>query len=803
MPKYYITHVEPLHPLKGEEVLFFIREKEENKPGKTHLHLAKIPHRFYTKPLEGGEAFKINEELKRDFPNRQLYHQQFTHKTVTLSLRGSKEERKILPEPFICKKDSLDKRDPFHLNSPSRQLRWLYTPFTQLDSLTDITYYPNEEKERKLIDLETLLQDTHATIDLELENWEMGKDQISQVIYLSTKRKIIFHNLPFDEEKKEDCILQRFTTQQDLGEKLSQVIAEDDPLWLFGHNLMAFDQIKLRKLTTNYYPAPNHHYPITKSAAALRRVITKGRWTLDTFGYHFNYRNLLSNNRLETISGLLKSINYQEQADLIKKARQGNAAAFHSLLHYLYEDGLYAQKAALEVLETAAAKARYFRRAPDDICTASPKTISEEYWDRHYFLKRGNYNLRNAAKKSRQRTADQTEPNYIEELTDSLSAGQLQKGFFSEGISVIYLTPLLAGSASLVEKMAPDISTKFKQSTNSLEKYDCLRTLEYLLYPFLEIIFTAEENKEQEILKPSKLKDQFQLSPNLQKKISSTFYSTGLEEIDAYNWIKGLKLALEQSQKALHSHNLINYGGSLVFINGEINYTKLEQNYFGTYLGQGPALSLNRNRIVANPFNESNPARFLYQSLDIQSGGKTNFEKRIYSEAIKKIFSKESILNVSSFLRTEQKQFIRGKAEEKAYHISRGRRTYYKNQLGNLLEFSGQKPEIIESYLNLKPRITSTMSDETKEELIELIELCQNTYAYPYLKEECLEQILNPYPQKIELVYDLACKGELIPKELSSAPDLAAYRDKITPLFKEFIGALRPRQMDLFEKSGE
>src|SRR3989344_657799 len=784
MPKYYITHVEPLHPLKGEEVLFFIREKEENKPGKTHLHLAKIPHIFYTRALEGGEAFKLNEELKRDFPGRQIYNQQFTHKTVTLSIKGPKEDRKILPEPFICKKDALDKRDHFHLNSPSRQLRWRYTPFTQIDSLSDITYFSNEEKDRRIIDLETVLQDTHATIDLELEGWEVGKDQISQVIYLSTKRKIIFHNLPFDEEKKEDCILQRFSTQQDLGEKLSQVIAEDDPLWLFGHNLMAFDQIKLRKLTTNYYPAPNHHHPITKSAAALRRVITKGRWTLDTFGYNFNYRNLLSNNRLETISGLLKSINYQEQADLIKKARQGNAAAFNSLVHYLYEDGLYAQKAALEVLETAAIKARHFRRAPDDICTASPKTISEEYWDRHYFLKRGNYNLRNAAKKSRQRTADKTEPNHIEELTDSLSAGQLQKGFFSEGISVIYLTPLLAGSASLVEKIAPDISNKFKQSTSPLEKYDCLRTLEYLLYPFLEIIFAAEENEKQKLLKPSKLKDQFQLSSDLQQKISSTFYSSGLEEIDPYTWIKGLRLALEQSQKALRSHDLINYGGSLVFINGEINHARLEQNYFGAYLGQGPALSLSRNRIVANPFNESNHARFIYQGLDIQSGGKTNFEKATYSEVIRRIFSKETILEVSSFLRTEQKQFLRGKAEEKAYYISRGRRTYYKNQLDNLLEFSGQKPEIIESYLNLKPRITSTMSDETKEELIELIELCQDTYAYKYLKEECLEQILNPYPLKIELLYGIGFKGELIPKELSSAPDLAVYRDKITPLFK-------------------
>ena len=49
---FFLTHVEPLHPLKGKEALFFVREQDlEQKISRSHVITKEIPHYFLTTNL--------------------------------------------------------------------------------------------------------------------------------------------------------------------------------------------------------------------------------------------------------------------------------------------------------------------------------------------------------------------------------------------------------------------------------------------------------------------------------------------------------------------------------------------------------------------------------------------------------------------------------------------------------------------------------------------------------------------------------------------------------------------------------
>ena len=88
---------------------------------------------------------------------------------------------------------------------------------------------------------------------------------------------------------------------------------------IYGHNIMGFDQIKLREITKAYHPATNETHPITKASMGLGKVISRGRFTLDTYRYMFNYRNIFSTNKLESLVDLDKSINYEDVVNKYKK----------------------------------------------------------------------------------------------------------------------------------------------------------------------------------------------------------------------------------------------------------------------------------------------------------------------------------------------------------------------------------------------------------------------------------------------------------------------------------------------------
>jgi len=793
MSTYFITHAEPLHPTKGKKVLFVVREQDENK-ARSHVVVKEIPHYFYTEEQPAKDAAALLTEIRK---HEELKHLTFrniakngTNRRV-LRAEGSKEDRLVLPEEFICN-GKTDHRDSAGLNSPSRLLRWFYPPFLQVNSPHDIPLPYSREYNRRLVSLESVLRDSHAVFDIETEDWEIGKDHIFMVTYRSPRGNIVFHDLPFEECSLGGITLVRFGSPQDLGEKLTALICKEDPLWIFGHNVMNFDNIKIRDLTGEFYPAVNGHYPVTKTSIGLGRVLTKGRWTLDTYLYHRNYRNVRADVKLETLADFDKTISYGEQAELVKKARRGDRAAFVRLIAYGVEDGLKTEKEALQIQEAVARKALHYRTSPDIICSTSGTTVALENWERRYFLinqfpdiwKRKNALVR-IIQRENSFNLDQEKKSSFQE--------HFRRGFFEQA-EVLYLTPFVAGCRELLEQKDREHTQRFRQSNEPLEKYDILHFLNQEITFLIEETAKILERENQTLRKPPR-----ELSRWQEKAFYALCKSHGLRIDNSLQFVHYIARALIGTDKAVAQYDVVNSGARFHFVTDNIDVKRLESGLYGCSLGRGPVLSISRGgSAVANPFHSDRVSRFVYQGLGLKSAGSTNFERRVLTEILEKVFWVGNITGAKKYLEKEVETFIAGKSAEEDYGIPASRRIYYRDQLEELL---GQVDRVAYNELReIRPRIGSSFSPETRARLREIAESCREYAVHPDIMK-MVESIENPFPNKINLIY-VAGSDKPLPPEKELKPDLKRYEDKVSTAFADLSKTLEagknpPRQLRL------
>jgi hypothetical protein len=824
MSSFFITHVEPLHTQKGKEVLFFVREQDlGQKISRSHVVVKEVPHYFLTTNLFSEDVSSVLMQLLNDEEIRKsgLHFElnEYNHSRQFIQAEGSKEEQRILPPPFRCLGTEGEKQDPCGLNSPSKLLQWFYPPGMRLNSLEEIPLPLETAAYRKkygYIGLEQLLTNNYAVLDIETEGWEQGKDSIFMVVYVSPQRKLIMHNFNFPKlelseqsREQERFSLIRFDTQPELGEKLTALLHEEDPLWLFGHNIMKFDQIKLRDITKAYAPAVNRHHPIYKSVQGLGRVLTKGRFTLDSYLYHSNHRNYHADNKLEIVSEEFeKSINYKEQAELVLAARGGDTRAFQRLVSYCIGDGLATEKKGLELQGITAQKAYYFRTSPDRVCAASRSTLSRSYWRRRHFLVKGTF------EDSWKGWYQQEESFSLDPLKLKFIEKKSQRGFFSD-TQIVYLTPFIAAATGLkkraegkwqeganmqrfLESTDEELLKKAFQSTNPEEKFELLQTLNTKLSHLVEEV--------QKILQ----RDNYDLnsitttfSEKSERALAGLFSSHGLRVERGKLFVRNIPIALQRIQAALNKYEVINQGNYFHVILGELRQQELEEKGYGCVMGSGQVLSLSKERFITNPWNESDLDKFIYQGISLRKGNKCNFEKRVLEEVVGKIFSGEAFKTVGKYLDSEISAFLSGDKPSEEYHFIRKRRTHYRNLFGEVLGHINE--EVQKEYDDFKANIGERYSSETRDKLHALMSKLQNDFSYPFL-EEVLEEIEHPYPSTIELIYPkgYSCGKEnvglMLPATYGFAPDLEKYREKLNEQFRDFYTVLRPKQGELFER---
>lgn len=795
---FFITHVEPQNSQRGQEALFFIREQSE-QGNRSHVVIKPVPHYFFTPTMAPEEAYYVGELLDHD---RSLEHLVITQHSYSqnkhfLRAEGSKEDRHLLTEPFLCK-GLQNNNDPLGLNSPSRLLRWLYPPFLLLKAATPKAIPEPEEmlqnrNNRNYASPQQVLKDSYAVLDIEVKGWQTGDDQIFMAVYLcpAKKQKIIYHDFNSTESEYNGIQLQRFASQEELGQLLTQRVQEDDPLWEMGHNLMNYDRLQLRNITEEYFPAANKHHPITKSAQGLGRVLSKGRFTVDTYTYAFNYQSLFANNKLSTHARFDKSVSYTEMDALEKEARAGNKKSLEELFDYTIEDGIQSEQLGLQLRERVALKARHFRRDPDSVCSTGKSNLAQDSWNRKYFLLQGC--LPHAWRQRREK-----ETFSIEKFKEEFVGTGFTRGFLEE-VHLLYLTPFLPGCRPLLNRTSRDLLRAFQNSKTPLEKFDWLQTINAKVSSIMGGMEKILRREGQSF---------HHLPPNLSWKqhyaLSELLAAQGMEGGDALFLLENIAHSLHTSQQRLEGLDIINRGIQLYALRGNIDVRSLEEKFYGCYLGTGKILSLREGCFVANPFQETRPSRYIYQEFQTNAGSRCNFEKRMLSALVERIFQGASFKDTAAFLNKELQEFAPGKKPREDYFFPQKTRTYYKNIFGNILESrAGDAQSTITAvttneYAALKPRIGDRYSEETQQELKEIFERCRKDFSYPYL-QEVMEKIEHPFPERVNLVYAVGLPpGEMMLESMAAFLDLPQYKRHTQALFEDFYEILKPQQVELF-----
>jgi hypothetical protein len=788
--QFFITHVEPLHLQKGKEVAFYVREQDlVSNRGKSHVIVKDVPHYFFTRNMPNDQlsAQLIKLQQQPDLEHLVMEQHKISSNWSFLRAEGCKEDRKILPPPFICKKDSKDKRDPSGNSSPSKLLRWLYPPMMLIPSLDEIPSpleIMNPGFDYQFVELDQIVNDLMAIADIEVRDWQIGKDSIFQMVYFSPLSRILFHDLPFNDREQEGFRLIRYSTQQELGQLTTQLIAQEDPVCLAGHNLMNYDQLQLRRLTQAYFPAINEYHPVTKSAQGFGRVLTKGRFTIDTYGYFFNWLNLYVNNKIETIQEFSKSIGYEEQAALLKKAEQGDKEAFRKLTHYCIEDGKVTWNLMQRVKRTVFDKSLSLRTSPDKISSSGRNSLGRDDWKRKYFLFHGNHEegWRRRAKRAKEGFSLEKEKNRYLPTTKHPDLVKFHQGMF-EDAHVVYFTPFISACLEEVEMLFPELLDKVRTTPNPLEKFDWLQVLNAKLSYVVEEIVDVLDKQEGDLFQRTEWIDKDQYWPLSNFLKDHNFGISGA--VDLVNRFVET-LAKTRSFLGDPRIDIINRGNYFYFLTGTIDLNKLEEQNLGIHMGQGQVLSLGKERTVSNPFATDNIDRLIYQGYSPYRGTKFVFEKEILRDVLTMFFSKEDPETIHSYLVHVLDKVQSGDLPREAYFLPKKTRTYFKGLFSQTVEKNGEDRKLKEKYNKLKRRIKDRMSNDTARELTAFTEQCQDWYSHPFL-EECLEGILSPYPPTTNMVYVRDSQGILLPESMADSLDFEFYHDKLKESLKPFI----------------
>jgi DNA polymerase elongation subunit (family B) len=770
MVLYFITHIEPLHPLKRREALIVVREQDRERGiYRSHNIVKEIPHIIVSRTKDNNDIEDFLARLEGDpqYAHIDFRKRRFSGRRSFIYAYCGKEDRRILPEDFICKSNAKDRKDPMGWNSPTRMLRWHYPPLTIVNSPADI---PKMNGRRRYASIDDVVNETFAAIDIEVEGWETGNDAIFMVIYYSSRSKVVMHNLPFADLFFDEFALVPVQSQNAFGERLTQLIAEEDPLWIEGHNIMQYDSITLREQTQAYFPATNSYKPITKSSQGLPRIITKGRFTLDTYPYLQNYLRIFQDQKLDTLARFRKSINYQEQAELVRRARTGDVHAFYRLLAYAIADVRSTHSLAQQYRENLVLQSRLFRRDPDSNCTTSKLTVAEDHWNRRYFLRRGTFPFKQMEHK----------PVNLDQLKLKYMNTDWQSGFF-EGVHMIYFMPFIRAFSPLFTADAEVLHAQMHRESRPEQRFGLAQTLNaYLSHIVCEYDRILQRDG-------MRLGERVcSLSQRQKAAFSSLRKWYSLPPHDPVDVINAFADTIQQLHCALGRYRIINYSPYFYFIDGNVDRERLEKNDFGLHLGTGPVLSLGRNVVIANPFQEEDQRRFVYQGISPSRGKKSMFEKCLMQELIRKIFAREPLKNVKRYLTQHIRHYLSGRLPVEAYLLETNAESYYRNEITRVLVQSGCERSVIEQWERQKRRVHAYPQPDVRRYLEDFLGCMDKQFCGPVIRE-LVDNILHPYPAKVQWGYD---SGMELPLPLFHSPDLPRYREELRKHFKGFFAVL-------------
>ncbi len=202
-------------------------------------------------------------------------------------------------------------------------------------------------------------------------------------------------NTPGTEEKRK-IKLACANDSTGLGERLTQIMQADDPLFVFGTNHLNFDYKKLDTLTGGKFRPGIGNRALKYSANIvkdfLQRRIIPGRFDIDTFTYSMQSSWTFRNNLDTTFNYMLgknekKTLNYDELIIKTQQARQGNREAALEILYYAAQDAMKSYMLGDHMLEEILCESKQYSAPTYKVSTTAKRTlvddkIQQQSWSR-------------------------------------------------------------------------------------------------------------------------------------------------------------------------------------------------------------------------------------------------------------------------------------------------------------------------------------------------------------------------------------------------------------------------------------
>jgi len=633
----FITHTETDRKRDSNGVRFFMRELSNGDPKSLTLD-QEIQHTVVSREFSNQETSRLFRELEGDSRYEDFTFEKLSYGVNKSFIRavGPRDRRHDLPDYFLTKHADVN-GDPNSVDSPSRMVRWGYSPL----SIVDLDE-GNLTLTGSAVGIEQILEDRKCVIDVELKDWTTEHPEVSAVVFFTDSYFGNYLLSRYDPGTREidGAKVEVFDTQEGLVDRLRQLEREFDPLWVGGHNIPQ-DKKWLRDLPDDlvYTPGVDNSKPIVKSAqrrsedsVEIKKMVTKGRFTVDTYRYATKYLNFLSDNRLETHATRAgfpyeKIINYDELAELIEGAEGGDQQAARILLQYTLMDGEASFRLMEHILPNVALKMATFHTDSDTVTSKSKLGLGYERWQRKFFNETGTFDNRHSRRyystegRAIGGLGDST-PN-LERLTSDIIKRNLdasgkthliegRDGFFDE-VHAVYLTPFIKAFSPVIgnDLDLRMLLSKMRGRDHADLKYDLAQTMNAaLVTPTSKLhhyLIGAGYELADQIGHPTLIPK----SDNLTARDWAFGKTYGIELFfdgtlgNQWNINQNLFYAFHGSDSSpgllefLEQADVVSYSDGLVFLQGDIDQIKRMENAgLLVHVGSGPAISTDKKTVA-------------------------------------------------------------------------------------------------------------------------------------------------------------------------------------------------------------
>ncbi len=369
-------------------------------------------YEMVSEEISHGDALALHHSLEEHLRHADIrlvqpegekpYIRAFANKAGTIALKR-KGLRPVLEngKPRINSKRNI--QDVLSMDSPTRMLRWKVPVFTLEEELEKAPKDPEDAHSihsfgKKQASLEDILKAKRAVIDIEVQDYDKpGIEKVYAAVFYTPDEKTVFtiYDPGISEINGAKVVVCK--NDKELLERLAEKEREYDPLFVIGHNIMAYDRLKLKSLAAkkglNYSVSSDEKEPRVHATFREfdKRVISPSRIEIDTL--YLRQLNHLKNNKLEThakraMLDFEKEHSYVELRILVEHAKKGDKEAARKLAKYVVEDGRVSLQLAEKYMENIIMKSLALKRSPSEICKSDMPDLFDEKRRRDFFARR-------------------------------------------------------------------------------------------------------------------------------------------------------------------------------------------------------------------------------------------------------------------------------------------------------------------------------------------------------------------------------------------------------------------------------